>query len=231
MYRLRSAPRPLLALVGVAAIVAAACGGATAIVGPERRPGQRRPERRAVARRRHPGADRRRRRPQRRQGRPLVHRHRQRRQARTDRRRAEVRRGLQRRPGEQGQDLPVHRDLRQQGRGRPAGHPDRGRQPAGHHRPGGRGRPQHLPRQPARREAAHRVAQVRHDEVRPGTGRLLRHRQGRRHDRRPVRDLSVVHLLQQEGVRRGQAAVPAGQVRRAVRRQAVGHGRASASSA
>ena len=41
----------------------------------------------------------------------------------------------------------------------------------------------------------------------------------------PVRDLPVVHLLQQEAVRRGQAAVPADQGRRPVRRQALGHGR------
>ena len=33
------------------------------------------------------------------------------------------------------------------------------------------------------------------------------------HDRRPVRDLPVVHLLQQGPVRRGRPAVPAGQVR------------------
>ena len=35
---------------------------------------------------------------------------------------------------------------------------------------------------------------------------LLRHGQGRRHDRRAVCDLSVLRLLQQEAVRRGQAA-------------------------
>ena len=97
--------------------------------------------------------------------------------------------------------LPRRRDLRQQRRGQPAPDPDRSRQPAGHHRPGRRRRPQHLPRQPARPRAAHQVAQLRHDEVRPGPRRLLQHRQGRRDHRRPVRDLPVLHLLQQEAVR------------------------------
>ena len=47
----------------------------------------------------------------------------------------------------------------------------------------------------------------------------------RRHDRRAVRGLPVVPLLQQGPLRRGRAAVPADQGRRPVRRQAVGHGR------
>ena len=61
-------------------------------------------------------------------------------------------------------------------------------------------------------------------KYRPGAGRLLQDRRRRRDDRRPVRHLSVVHLLQQEAVRRGQAALSADQGRRPVRRQAVGHG-------
>ena len=50
------------------------------------------------------------------------------------------------------------------------------------------------------------VDRLRHEQVRPGAGRLLQDRRGRRHDRRAVRDLSVVALVQQEAVRRGQAA-------------------------
>ena len=105
---------------------------------------------------------------------------------------------------------------------------DRRRQPAGHHRPGRRRRPQHLPRPAARPEAADR-RRPNYDMTKfdPALVDFFKHRQGRRHDRRAVRDLPVVHLLQQEAVRRGQAAVPADQGRRPVRGQAVGHGRRS----
>ena len=213
MYRLRSAPRPLIALVGVVAIVAAACGGAapSAPRAPPRSAAAPSAEPSLVAVTPEPiagavgpnggkvvrwfigiGSG----------GKPE--------QIAAEQAFAEA---FNADPANKDKVYLSHRDLRQQGGGRPARHPDRGRQPAGHHRTGRRGRPQHLPRQPARREAAHRVAQLRHDQVRPGAGRLLRHRQGRRHDRRPVRDLPVVHLLQQEAVRRGQAAVPAGQGR------------------
>ena len=68
-------------------------------------------------------------------------------------------------------------------------------------------------------------------EVRPGARRLLQDRQGRRHDRRPVRDLPVVPLLQQEAVRRGQAAVPADQGRRPCTRASRGTWTPFASSA
>ena len=50
-------------------------------------------------------------------------------------------------------------------------------------------------------------------------------RQGRCDDRRAVRHLPVVPLVQHQGVRRGRAPVPADQGRRPVRRQALGHGR------
>ena len=54
---------------------------------------------------------------------------------------------------------------------------------------------------------------VRHEQVPRGPGRLLQDRQGRRHDRRAVRDLPVLPLVQQEAVRRGRPAVPADQGR------------------
>ena len=103
--------------------------------------------------------------------------------------------------------------------------PDRGRQRAGHHRAGRRRGPEPLPRQPARPGAAHRQDQLQRAGRRSQARRLLQARRGRRDDRRPVRRLSVVHLLQQGPVRRGQAAVSADQGRRPVRGQAVGHGR------
>jgi hypothetical protein len=52
---------------------------------------------------------------------------------------------------------------------------------------------------------------VRHDQVRPGWSNFGRWAPPP--DRRPVRHLSVIHLLQQEAVRRGEAAVPADQGR------------------
>ena len=59
----------------------------------------------------------------------------------------------------------------------------------------------------------HRVDRVRHEQVPRGPGQLLQDRQGRRHDRRAVRDLPVLPLVQQEAVRRGRPAVPADQGR------------------
>ena len=225
MHHTRSSARPFIALLAVIAVVAAACGTTTHVQRPGRLAGRAERRslagRRPVARRRHARAARRRTRPERRPGRPLVHRHRQRRQARADRRRAEVRGRLQR--GPEG-CLPVGGDLRQLRRREHAPAADRVRQSPGHHRAGRRRGPQHLHRQPARPRAAHRVREVRHDQVQPGAGRLLQDGRRGRDDRRPVRHLSVVHLLQQEAVRRGEAALSADQGRRAVRRQAVGHG-------
>ena len=79
--------------------------------------------------------------------------------------------------------------------------------------------------------AADRLDRLRHEQGRPGARRLLQDRRGRRHDRRPVRDLPVVPLVQQGAVRRGQAAVPADQGRRACTRASRGTWTPSASSA
>ncbi len=43
--------------------------------------------------------------------------------------------------------------------------------------------------------------ELRHDQVRPGVGRLLQDGPGRQHDRRAICHVPVVHLLQQEPVR------------------------------
>ena len=65
----------------------------------------------------------------------------------------------------------------------------------------------------------------------PSARRLLQDRRGRRHDRRAVRDLPVVPLVQQEAVRRGQAAVSADQGRRPRTRASRGTWTRSATSA
>ena len=111
-------------------------------------------------------------------GRPLVHRHRQRRQARADRRRAGVRDRLQRRP--EGR-LPVGRDLRQLGRRRARSRPQiaAGNPPDIIGPVGVEGlnifRDNLLDLAPLIESA-----ELRHDQVRPGAGRLLQDRRGRR---------------------------------------------------
>ena len=105
------------------------------------------------------------------------------------------------------------RDLQQQRRGEHPQDPDRRGQRAGHHRAGRRRGPEPLPRPAPRPAAAHRQDRLQRRRRRPQARRLLQARRGRRHDRRPVRDLPVVPVLQQGPLRRGRPAVPADQGR------------------
>ena len=125
------------------------------------------------------------------------------------------RRGVQRQPR---RHRAADRDRRQRGRLRHAGHPDRGRRRARHHRPDRHPRLELVRRPVPRPRAARRVDRLRPLGVRRGAGRVLAGG-GRRADGAAVRRVPVGDLLQQGPVRRGRPRLPAGGVRRAVRRR------------
>ena len=230
MHRSRSGPRALIALVGVVAIVAAACGGSAAIRRPKRRRRRARPPRR-----------------RRRADRPRSPSPRSRIDASVPGPNGGtvVRWFVGLGAGGQPQQIAAETGLRRrlQQRSAEGQSTSRSRSTTTTSRPTS-SRPRSPPatRRTSSARSASRAStssatscstcsrsssrpSFDMSKFDPSPGRLLQDRQGRRHDRRPVRDLPVVHLLQQEAVRRGRAAVPADQGRRPVRGQAVGHGR------
>ena len=204
MQQSRSRPRALVVLLGLLAIVASACSGP-----PRRRPDtattaaasaaaaataarRRRSPRRSPRMRPDPMAS-----PH------LVRRPLHRRAAPATPGRGAIRHRLQRvaegrlhRPG----------DPEQQPRRAEAQDPHRGRRRAGHHRAGRRRGPEPLPRQSARPRTAHRQDRLQRARRRSEAGRFLQARRERRDDRRSVRGLSVVPVLQQGPLRRGGTA-------------------------
>ena len=200
-----------MALLGVIAIVASACGGVHRIDRPERRSrhgrGVRGGSRHAdPAAGRHPAAARRRRaRPQRRRRRPLVHRPRRRRPAAAAPGRGAVRQRLQR--DAEGR-LHRARDRRQQRRradsSRPRSRPATRRTSSA--RSASRGSTSSATTCSTSRRSSTQDQLQTCRGVDPKLVDFFKHRRGRRHDRRAVRGLPVVPLLQQGPVRRGQAA-------------------------
>ena len=228
MNRSRSGPRSLDRPVGRRRHPRGACGGATDVTAPSAAsrprpappPSQPPPRRRAVT----PAAAPADARPQRRHRRPLVRRPRRRRSARSSSR---PRQTFVNDFNASQKDVYISLEIYNNNvAARHPQDPDRRRQRAGHHRTGRRRRPEPVPR-PAARPRSRSSPRPSYDVTkrRPEAGRLLQARREQRHGRPAVRDLPVVHLLQQGPLRRGRAALPADQGRRPVPGQAVGHGR------